>query len=86
MGSLQLQQKPGAVLNEAAGRTFSGRCWGLGLAEWQGLMSSEHLTVDGTLIEAWASMRSFKAKDGSESAPPWKEPGLRAELEVESDA
>jgi len=28
-----------------------------------GLMSSEHFSVDGTLIEAWASMKSFKRKD-----------------------
>ena len=28
------------------------------------LLSSEHFSVDGTLIEAWASMKSFKAKDG----------------------
>jgi transposase len=29
------------------------------------LLSSEHFSVDGTLIEAWASQRSFKPKDGS---------------------
>ena len=29
------------------------------------LMSSDHFSVDGTLIEAWASMKSFKPKDGS---------------------
>jgi transposase len=27
-------------------------------------LSDEHFTVDGTLIEAWASMKSFQAKDG----------------------
>ena len=32
------------------------------------LLSAEHFTVDGTLIEAWASHKSFKPKDGS--APP----------------
>jgi hypothetical protein len=26
----------------------------------------EHFTVDGTLIEAWASMKSFRRKDGDE--------------------
>lgn len=31
------------------------------------LMSSEHFTVDGTLIEAWASLKSFKAKGSKES-------------------
>lgn len=28
-----------------------------------GLMGSEHFTVDGTLIEAWASLKSFRKKD-----------------------
>lgn len=28
-----------------------------------GLMSSEHFSVDGTMIEAWASMKSFRPKD-----------------------
>lgn len=32
------------------------------------LLSSEHFTVDGTLIEAWASIKSFKPKDGPPSA------------------
>jgi len=28
------------------------------------LMSDEHFTVDGTLLEAWASQKSFQRKDG----------------------
>jgi transposase len=34
------------------------------------LLSSEHFSVDGTLIEAWASMKSFKRKDPPEGGPP----------------
>jgi len=34
------------------------------------LMSSEHFTVDGTLIEAWASLKSFKRKGDDEKTPP----------------
>ena len=34
------------------------------------LLSSEHFTVDGTLIEAWAGHKSFKRKDGSDQQPP----------------
>ena len=34
------------------------------------LMSGEHFTVDGTLIEAWASLKSFKRKDDDDDAPP----------------
>lgn len=30
------------------------------------LMSSEHFTVDGTLIDAWASLKSFQPKDASQ--------------------
>jgi transposase len=35
-----------------------------------GLLSDEHFSVDGTLIEAWASLKSFKRKDGSTQGPP----------------
>ena len=34
------------------------------------LMSHEHFTVDGTLIEAWASLKSFKKKDDDKPPPP----------------
>ena len=33
------------------------------------LLSDEHFSVDGTLIEAWASMKSFRPRDGG-GAPP----------------
>jgi hypothetical protein len=33
------------------------------------LLSSEHFSVDGTLIEAWASMKSFVPKDGGGKPP-----------------
>ena len=35
----------------------------------QGLLSDEHFTVDGTLIEAWASQKSFQPKDGDPLGP-----------------
>jgi transposase len=34
------------------------------------LLSTDHFSVDGTLIEAWASMKSFKPKEGSDEPPP----------------
>lgn len=40
------------------------------LADKRKLLSKEHFSVDGTLIQAWASHKSFVAKDGSE--PPDK--------------
>ena len=40
------------------------------------LMSDEHFTVDGTLIEAWASLKSFKAKSkATEKQDPPDDPG-----------
>jgi transposase len=33
------------------------------------LLSTDHFSVDGTLIEAWASMKSFRPKDGSNNPP-----------------
>ena len=41
------------------------------------LMSSDHFSVDGTLIEAWASLKSFRRKDGSDNDPDG--PGRNAE-------
>jgi transposase len=37
----------------------------LALPEVRKLLSNEHFSVDGTLIAAWASMKSFRPKDGS---------------------
>ncbi len=34
------------------------------------LMSNEHFSVDGTLIQAWASHKSFQPKTGAEDGPP----------------
>ena len=42
----------------------------VGQARRQGLLSDEHFTVDGTLIEAWAGHKSFKRKDADPTAPP----------------
>lgn len=39
------------------------------IAERQELISDEHFTVDGTQIEAWASMKSFVKKDGGGTPP-----------------
>jgi len=33
------------------------------------LLSDDHFSVDGTLIEAWASVKSFRRKDGSDEPP-----------------
>ena len=45
----------------------------VGTERVRGLLSDEHFSVDGTLIDAWASMQSFRRKDGGDDdtgAPP----------------
>jgi transposase len=49
------------LLNGEIARSFFARV----LDQAQGYLSDEHFTVDGTLIEAWASQKSFQRKDGS---------------------
>ena len=39
-------------------------------AKAKGWASDEHFTVDGTLLEAWASLKSFQPKDRKQGAPP----------------
>ena len=39
-------------------------------ASSEGLTSDEHFTVDGTLLEAWASLKSFQPKDQKKTPPP----------------
>lgn len=48
----------------------------LAKADAAGLTSDEHFSVDGTQLEAWASFKSLKAKDGSDDhRPPPDDPG-----------
>ncbi len=46
------------------------------------LTSTEHFSVDGTLIEAWASMKSFRRKDGSDEPPA---PGRNGERDFHGE-
>src|SRR4030088_2274317 len=46
------------------------------------LLSDEHFSVDGTLIEAWASMKSFRAKDGGDEPPA---PGRNGERDFHNE-
>src|SRR5467141_2611615 len=39
-------------------------------ARTKGLTSDEHFTVDGTLLEAWAGVKSFQRKEGKIPSPP----------------
>ena len=53
------------LLNEAIAESFFRRV----LERARPFMSDEHFTVDGTWIEAWASHKSFRRKDGQGKPP-----------------
>src|SRR5271167_3553073 len=53
------------LLNQAVAQSFFARV----KAQAAGLLSDEHFTVDGTLIEAWAGHKSFRRKDGTDDGP-----------------
>jgi transposase len=42
----------------------------VGQARDAGLLSDEHFTVDGTLLEAWAGIKSFRRKEAGPQSPP----------------
>ena len=48
----------------------------------KGLLSDDHFSVDGTLIEAWASIKSFRPKDGSGEPPA---PGRNGERDFHGE-
>src|SRR5579862_4994239 len=54
----------------------------LALPQVKKLLSSEHFSVDGTLIDAWASMKSFRPKDGSGEPPA---PGRNGERDFHKE-
>lgn len=56
------------LLSTEMARVFFQRV--LLLAEWQGLASDEHFSVDGSMIEAWAGHKSFVSKDDDGSGRP----------------
>src|SRR5947199_5885089 len=47
------------------------------------LLSDDHFSVEGRLIEAWASMKSFRPKDGSGEPPG---PGRNGERDFHGEA
>ncbi len=55
------------IAHDAAGEFFREV---VHLARSERLMSDDHFTVDGTLIDAWASLKSFKKKESDKGAPP----------------
>ena len=60
------------LLNEGLARVFFAQV--KALADWLRLTSSDHFSVDGTLIDAWASHKSFRPKGGEGAAGPGRNP------------
>ena len=65
------------LAHEVTGRFFGAV---VSEARWQGLLSEEHFSVDGTLLEAWASRKSVRPRDEEGDPPtgaggrnPWKD-------------
>jgi transposase len=54
----------------------------LALPEVARLLSSEHFSVDGTLLQAWASFKSFRRKDGGDNPP---DPGRNGERDFKGE-
>jgi len=55
------------LLEHEVARGFLGAV--LDEAQRRRLLSEDHFTVDGTLLEAWASLKSFRPRDGSGVTP-----------------
>lgn len=69
------------LFNEDLARAFFERV--KHTADWAKLTSDEHFSVDGTLIEAWASHKSFKRRDDDQTPtegaiPRWTSKGSSA--------
>jgi transposase len=56
------------LLGAEVAKEFLGRV--VAQARAQGWTSDEHFTVDGTLLEAWASVKSFQPRDQKSGSPP----------------
>jgi len=69
------------LFDEGMARRFFERV--KAIAEWQALVCDEHFSVDGTLIEAWASHKSFLPKDRQD--PPDKGAGRNAEVDFKGE-
>jgi hypothetical protein len=63
--SRRLQQESGPVVESDVAREFFCRV----LAQAKPHLSDEHSSVDGTLVEAWASQKSFQKKDDGDDKP-----------------
>ena len=64
VGCDQLHEEPRPAAGSGGGEGVPAQV--VEQARGAGLISDEHFTVDGTLLEAWASLKSFQPKDGKD--------------------
>jgi transposase len=57
----------------------------LGIADWAGLVSDEHFSVDGSMIEAWASHKSFVRRDDDDRQEPPDAGPRNAEVDFKTE-
>jgi transposase len=67
LGPLGVFQEPDRLIEHEAVEKFFTEV--MALADKKGLLSKEHFSVDGTLVQAWASHKSFRPKDGGDGGP-----------------
>jgi hypothetical protein len=60
VGSLDVLEEPRPAARCGRRREDPGRH-----PQVKRFLSDDHFSVDGTLVEAWASLKSFRAKDGN---------------------
>ncbi len=71
------------LLEQTLLRDFFNRV--LMLADWAGLTSDEHFSVDGTMIEAWASHKSLVRKDGADQKDDDQGGGRNVEVDFKGE-
>lgn len=71
------------LFNQGLARVFFGRV--KQTAGWARLTSDEHFSVDGTLIDAWASHKSFRRKDDDGPPPKGRDPQVDFKGETRSN-
>ncbi len=57
----------------------------LAKADEEALLSAAHFSVDGTLLEAWASLKSFRTKDAPPSEEPPAQQGRNEEIDFHGE-
>jgi len=73
------------LLDHRVAREFLGAV--VAEARRRELLSEDHFTVDGTLLEAWASLKSFRPKDGDDATGAGeKNPGVNFQGEHRTNA